>query len=130
MSHILPESQSVIDQLKHDFVKNCTPALEQFQLDQNVQQAEAAVKLKYCMMHGLSPDEVTVSSSEDEHGVRTFTITETPSTPVSYTHLDVYKRQGPHRKATPPHYPGSRREIIPNTNHNTKRSKYHERHEQ
>ena len=73
MSHILPESQSVIDQLKHDFVKNCTPALEQFQLDQNV-------KLKYCMMHGLSPDEVTVSSSEDEHGVRTFTITETPST--------------------------------------------------
>ena len=80
MSHILPESQSVIDQLKHDFVKNCTPALEQFQLDQNVQQAEAAVKLKYCMMHGLSPDEVTVSSSEDEHGVRTFTSTETPTT--------------------------------------------------
>ena len=24
MSHILPESQSVIDQLKHDFVKSCT----------------------------------------------------------------------------------------------------------
>lgn len=64
MSHILPEAQSVIDQLKHDFVKSCTPA----------------VKLKYCMMHGLSPDEVTVSSSESEHGVRTFTITETPST--------------------------------------------------
>lgn len=38
------------------------------------------MKLKYCMMHGLSPDEVTVSSSEGEHGVRTFTITETPST--------------------------------------------------
>ena len=75
-----PGSSIGIDQLKHDFVKSCTPALEQFQLDQNVQRAEAAVKQKYCMMHGLSTDEVTVSSSEDEHGVRTFTITETPST--------------------------------------------------
>ena len=27
---------------------------------------------------------------------------------------------GPHRKATPPHYPGSRREIIPNINPRTK----------
>ena len=80
MNHIPPEAQPIIDQLNHDFVKSCTPAVEQFQLDQNVQQAEAAVKLKYCIMHGLSPDEVTVSSSEGEHGVRTFTITETPST--------------------------------------------------
>lgn len=80
MSHILPESQPIIDQLKHDFVKSCAPAMEQFQQDQNVQQAEAAVKQRFCMMHGLSPDEVTVSSSEDEHGVRTFTIAETPST--------------------------------------------------
>ena len=80
MSHILPEAQSVIDHLKHDIEKRSTPAVQQFQLDQNVQRAEAAVKQKYCMMHGLSTDEVTVSSSEDEHGVRTFTITETPST--------------------------------------------------
>ena len=80
MNHIPPEAQPIIDQLNHDFVKSCTPAVEQFQLDQNVQQAEAAVKLKYCMMHGLSTDDVTVSSSEDEHGVRTFSITETPST--------------------------------------------------
>lgn len=27
---------------------------------------------------------------------------------------------GPHRKAAPPHYPGSRREIIPNINPRTK----------
>lgn len=80
MNHIPPEAQPIIDQLKHDFAKSCTPAVEQFRLDQNVQQAEAAVKQRYCMIHGLSPDEVTVSSSEDEHGVRTFTIAEIPST--------------------------------------------------
>ena len=33
MNHIPPEAQPIIDQLNHDFVKSCTPAVEQFQLD-------------------------------------------------------------------------------------------------
>lgn len=32
---------------------------------------------------------------------------------------------GPHRKATPPHYPGSRRENIPNINTTNQRSLHH-----
>lgn len=80
MNNTSPEAQQVIDQLRRSFVDSCAPVMEQFQLDQQVLRAEAAVKQQYCMMHSLSPDEVTVSSVEDEHGIRTFTVTERPST--------------------------------------------------
>ena len=80
MNNTSPEAQQTIDQLMRSFVDSCAPVMEQFQLDQQVLRAEAAVKQQYCMMHSLSPDEVTVSSVEDEHGIRTFTVTERPST--------------------------------------------------
>lgn len=79
MNNTSPEAQQTIDQLMRSFVDSCAPIMKQFQLDQQVLRAEAAVKQRYCMMHGLSPDEVTVSSVEDEHGIRTFTVTERPS---------------------------------------------------
>ena len=72
MNNTSPEAQQAIDQLRRSFVDSCAPVMEQFQLDQQVLRAEAAVKQQYCMMHSLSPDEVTVSSVEDEHGIRTF----------------------------------------------------------
>ena len=57
MNNTFPEAQQAIDQLRRSFVDSCAPVMEQFQLDQQVLRAEAAVKQQYCMMHSLSPDE-------------------------------------------------------------------------
>lgn len=89
MNNTSPEAQQAIYQLRRSLVDSCAPVMEQFQLDQQVLRAEAAVKQQYCTMHSLSPDEVTVSSVEDEHGIRTFTVVESPSMQMVDTTITI-----------------------------------------